>query len=116
MVGRRRESGRPTAMQSRQGRQRAMFTARMARASTPSERVGVAAGFMRAVLVRAAATSPAAAERVAAQVVAQLLAGVDELYREEQAHDQRARVRRPGAARAAGCGTQPPAEVRETER
>jgi len=98
-----RLESRPPVTAQRRQRRHGVFVARMEKACTPSDRVAVAAEYLRGAL-RTAVVPPEVAERVTVDVVARLTAAVEYLHLEEAAGDERARVRRGGRAGAAGRG------------
>ena len=70
----------PAQWEVRQQRRRARMAVRLAEAATPSARIGAVADHLRAAL----ADLPAlVAERIAAQAIETLTAGVEQAYREE---------------------------------
>lgn len=85
MAGHRRGTGRPELARirrdTRQQRRRERMAERMAQATTPSERVGVAAEHLRAVLPQVPAER---AEQIGSVVVRALTDAVEQAYREEE--------------------------------
>lgn len=76
MAGRRRRKGLPTQAEMRAARRNASVAARLNQATTPGQRVSVAASHLAAVMQD---VSPLEAQRVADTVVADLLATAKEL-------------------------------------
>ena len=76
MTGHRKESGQPRRAVTRSANQRKRFFEKMARATTPSERMGHAMDFLRARLAR---QDPATIERAASTVTQFLVRLADEL-------------------------------------
>ena len=70
----------PAPYEVRQQRRRARMAVRLAAAATPSARIGAVADHLRAAL---ADLPGPVAERIAAQAIETLTAGVEQAYREE---------------------------------
>lgn len=74
------QPARPAQWEVRQQRRRARMAVRLAEAATPAQRIGAVADHLRAALADLPGPT---AERIAAQAIESLTAGVEQAYREK---------------------------------